>query len=70
MNKQTLAVIVGAIILLGLGIFGAMAYTGGADSGSPMMTMPDGSSMPADQMTTDDTMTMDDGSTMDQDEMP
>ena len=69
MNKQTLVVIVAAIVLLGLGVFGALAFTGG-DSGTPMMTMPDGSTMPADQMTTDDTMTMDDGSTMDDDEMP
>ena len=69
MNKQTLVVIVAAIVLLGLGVFGAVAFTGG-DSGTPMMTMPDGSTMPADQMTTDDTMTMDDGSTMDDDEMP
>ena len=69
MNKQTLVVIAGAIVLLGLGVFGALAFTGG-DSGTPVMTMPDGSTMPADQMTTDDTMTMDDGSTMDDDEMP
>lgn len=68
MNKQTLVVIVGAIVLLGLGVFGALAFTGG-DSGTPVMTMPDGSTMPADQMTTDDTMTMDDGSTMDESEM-
>lgn len=68
MNKQTLVVIAGAIVLLGLGVFGALAFTGG-DSGTPVMTMPDGSTMPADQMTTDDTMTMDDGSTMDESEM-
>lgn len=67
MNKQTLVVIVGAFVLLGLGVFGAMAFTGG-DS-SPMMTMPGGSTMPTQQMTTDGTMTMDDGSTMDQSEM-
>ena len=68
MNKQTLVVVVGAIILFGIGIFGAVAFSGG-DSGTPVMTMPDGSTMPSDQMT-DDTMTMDDGSTMDDDEMP
>jgi len=56
-----LVVIVGAIVLLGLGVFGALAFTGGGDSGTPMMTMPDGSTMPADHMTTDGTMTMDDG---------
>ena len=74
MNKQTLAVIVGAAVLLVVGIVGAMAFTGG-DSGSPVMTMSDGSTMPADQMTTDGEMTtdgmmtMDDGSTMPTDEM-
>lgn len=62
MSKQTIAVIVGAIVLFAATVVGAMAFTGG-DS-SPMMTMPDGSTMPADQMTTDGTMTMDDGSTM------
>lgn len=69
MNKQTLAVIVGAIVLLGVGIFGAMAYTGSDDSNEPMMTMPDGSTMPADQMTTGGTHTMEDGSMMDDEEM-
>ncbi len=70
MSKQTLAVIVGAIVLFGLGVFGALAFTGG-DSGTPMMTMPDGSTMPADQMmTTEGTHTMDDGSMMDDEDMP
>lgn len=69
MNRQTLLVTVGAIILLAVGIFGALAFTGG-DSGGPMMTMPDGSTMPTNQMTTDGTMTMDDGSMMDGNEMP
>ena len=64
MNKQTLAVIVGAIVLFAVAVIGAMALTGG-DSGTPMMTMPDGSTMPTDQMTTGGTMTMEDGSTMD-----
>jgi hypothetical protein len=65
MNKQTLAVIVGAIVLLGAGIFGAMAFTGSDDSNTPIMTMPDGSTMPADQMSsTDGTNTMEDGETM------
>lgn len=69
MNRQTLAVIVGAIVLLGLGVFGAIAFTAGDGSGTPMMTMPDGSIMPADQMTTDGMMTMEDGSTMSTGEM-
>ena len=52
MNKQTLVVVVGAIVLLGLGIFGAMAFTKSDDSNIPMMTMHNGSTMPTDQMTT------------------
>lgn len=68
MNKQTLVVVLGAVVLLGLGVFGALAFTGG-DSGRPMMTMPEGSIMPPDQMTTGGTMTMDDGSMMDDSEM-
>ena len=63
MNKQTLVVIVAAIALLAVGIIGAMALTG-RDSSTPMMTMPDGSTMPSDQMTTTGgTHTMQDGST-------
>ena len=69
MNKQTLVVIVGAVILLGVGVFGALAFTGG-DSGTPMMTMPDGSTMPTDQMTDNGTHTMTDGSMMADQEMP
>ncbi len=70
MSKQALVLIVGAIVLFGVGVFGALAFTGG-DSGTPMMTMPDGSTMPADQMmTTEGTHTMDDGSMMDDEDMP
>lgn len=69
MNKQTLVVIVGAVILLGVGVFGALAFTGG-DSGTPVMTMPDRSTMPSNQMTDNGTHTMTDGSTMDDQEMP
>ena len=65
MNKQTLTVVIGAIVLLGLGVFGAMAFTGSSDNGSPVMTMPDGSTMPSDQMTsTGGEQTMEDGETM------
>ena len=68
MSKQTLAVIVGAIVLFTVAVVGAMAFTGGGDT--PMMTMPDGSTMPADQMTTEGTThTMEDGSTMSDEEM-
>lgn len=65
MNKQTLVVVIGAIVLLGLGVFGAMAFTGSSSSGSPVMTMDDGTIMPSDQMTsTQGTHTMEDGGTM------
>lgn len=64
MSKQNLAIIVGAIVLFVVAVVGAMAFTGG-DSGTPVMTMSDGSTMPTDQMTTGGTMTMGDGSTMD-----
>lgn len=67
MNKQTLIVIVGAAILLGLGIFGSMAFSGGDDS-TPSMTMPDGSTMPSDQMT--NTSDTDNGTTTGMDMTP
>ena len=51
MNKQNLVVVIGAIVLLGLGIAGAMAFTGSSGSDAPVMTMPDGGTMPSDQMT-------------------
>ena len=64
MNKQTLVVVIGAIVLLGLGIVGAMAFTGSSGSDSPIMTMPGGSTMPSDQMTsTGGTGTMQGGQT-------
>ena len=69
MNKQTLVVVVGAIILLGVGVFGALAFTSG-DNGTPMMTMQDGSTMPGDQMSGDGIHTMEDGSMMDDQDMP
>lgn len=49
MSRQTLAVIVGAIVLFAVAVIGAMAFTGG-ESGGPTMTMPDGSTMPTDEM--------------------
>ena len=65
MNKQTLVVVIGAIVLLGLGIAGAMAFTASSGSDSPVMTMPGGSTMPSDQLTTPGgTHTMQDGGTM------
>lgn len=68
MNRQTLAIVVGAIVLFAVAVIGAMAFTGGGDD-TPMMTMPDGSIMPADGMTTEGTHTMEDGSTMSDEEM-
>ena len=60
MNKHIVVVIVAALLLLGVGIFSAMAL-----SGRGGMTMPDGSTMPADQMTTTGgTHTMGNGVTM------
>lgn len=61
MPKQTLAVIVAAIVLFGVGIIGALAFTGG-DDGSNSHQMPNGQTMTG-QMN-DQTTTMDDGQTM------
>lgn len=69
MSKQHLAIIVGAIVLFVVAVISATAFSGGQGSPTPVMTMPDGSTMPADQMTTDGTMTMEDGSTMPTGEM-
>ncbi len=64
MNKQTLVVVIAAIALLGLGIVAAMAFTGSSGPDSPPMTMPGGSTMPSDQMSsTGGTHTMQDGQT-------
>ena len=68
MSRQTLAVVVGAIVLFAIGVFGALAFTGG-DSGGNAHTMPDGSMMSgpmSDEMgTTQGMHTMEDGSMMD-----
>lgn len=69
MSRQNLAIIVGAIVLFAIAVLGATAFSGGGDSDTPVMTMPDGSTMPAEQMTTEGTMTMPDGSTMSDGEM-
>ena len=62
--------IVGSIVLLGLGLFGAMALTGG-DSGSTgnVHTMPGGSIMTGPMTGTGGMHTMEDGSIMDNGEM-
>lgn len=69
MSKQTIAIIVGAIVLFAVAVISATVFSTGGDSGGPVMTMPDGSTMPTDQMSTGDTMTMEDGSTMSDEEM-
>ena len=57
MSKQTLVVIIGAIVLVAVGIVGALAFTGGGSS--------DGHQMQNGQtMTGDMTHTMQDGETM------
>lgn len=68
MSKQTLAVIVGAVVLFAVAVIGAMAFTSGSDSGGNGHTMSDGSTM-SGQMTTESTHTMDDGSMMEDEEM-
>lgn len=45
MSRQTLAVIAGAIVLFVVAVVGAMAFTGGSDSGGNIHTMPGGSTM-------------------------
>ena len=51
MSRQTLAVIVGAIVLFVVAVVGAMAFTGGdSSSGDNVHTMQDGSTMSGDEM--------------------
>lgn len=52
MNKQTIIIAVAALLLLGAGIFGTLAFTGRSDPEGQTMTMPDGTVMPVDQMST------------------
>ncbi len=63
MSKQTLAVVVGALVLFVVAVVGALALTGG--NGSNVHQMPDGSTMTG-QMNgqTSTTHTMQDGQTM------
>ena len=53
MSKQNLVVVIGAIALLGLGVFGAIAFTGTSSNPAP-----------SGQVTTGGTHTMDDGQLM------
>ncbi len=50
MNRQSLLVAAGAVLLLGIGIFGALQFTESDDGEGAMMTMADGTVMPVDQM--------------------
>lgn len=51
MSRQTLAVIVGAVVLFIATVAGAMAFTGGdSDSGGGVHTMPGGSTMSDTEM--------------------
>lgn len=51
MNKQTLAVIAGAIVLFAAAVVGAMAFTGDdSKSGGNVHTMQDGSTMSNDEI--------------------
>jgi hypothetical protein len=62
--KQTLVVIVGAIVLFGVGIGGALAFMGGNDS-SNSHQMPNGQTMTGEMTDqTSTTHTMQDGQTM------
>lgn len=58
MNKQTVVVIAVAAVLFAVALGGAIAFTGGSNSGSGARTMQSG------QTTTDPMQTMSDGQTM------
>lgn len=45
MNKQTVAIAVGAVVLFVIAIIGAMAFTGGGSGGDNGHTMPGGQTM-------------------------
>lgn len=49
MSRTVLVTLVGAAALVGLAVFGTLAFTGG-DPDSSTMTMPDGSTMPMSEM--------------------
>ena len=57
MSRQTLAVIVGAIVLFVVAVVGAMAFTGGDSSSDNVHTMPGGSTMSDTDMGDTDTET-------------
>jgi len=45
MNKQTLAIAVGAIVLFAVALVGALAFTGDSSSGGNVHTMQNGQTM-------------------------
>jgi len=53
MNKQTIAVIVGAVVLFAVALVGALAFTGGGDAGY-VHTMPNGQTMTGQMHTMSD----------------
>jgi len=67
MNKQTIAVILGAVVLFVVALGGALAFTGGESSGGNVHTMPGGQMMTGmmdDEMMDDPAHTMPGGQTM------
>lgn len=64
MNRQLLAVIIGAVLLFAGGIAGALALTKNDSNATPMHTMSDGSTMAGDGTSMQGTHTMPDGSHM------
>lgn len=65
MSRQTLAAVVAGAVVLAVIVFGAIAFTG---SGDGTMTMPDGSTMAADEM--DDGMSTEDDSSTSSSSIP
>ncbi|CAN5253740.1 hypothetical protein BH09ACT13_BH09ACT13_03660 [soil metagenome] len=47
----------GAVVIFVVAVVGAMAFTGGDSNDGPMMTMPDGSTMPTGERDDMDTTT-------------
>jgi hypothetical protein len=65
MSRQTIVIVLGAVVLFVVGVFGAMALTGTDSSPSKNVhTMPGGSTMTEPMATTEPTHTMTDGETM------
>lgn len=58
MNKQTLAVILGAIVLFAVAVIGAMAFTGSESSDVDVHTMSQGQTMTGPMQTMENDQTM------------